>query len=55
MAALAAGITGCSSGGSTSLAPPVEQGDIVISLTDAEGDFVSYTVDVLSLNLKKQR
>ena len=52
LAALAAGITGCSSGGSASL-NPVEEGDIVVSLTDAEGDFVSYTVDVLSLNLKK--
>jgi hypothetical protein len=53
LAALAAGITGCSSGGSASLNPPVDEGDIVISLTDAEGDFVSYTVDVLSLNLTK--
>jgi len=33
--------------------PPIEEGEIVISLTDAAGDFVSYTVDVSSLNLKK--
>jgi len=52
LAALAAGITGCSSGGSAQIAP-LDEGDIVVSLTDAEGDFVNYTVDVLSLNLTK--
>lgn len=30
-----------------------EQGDLVISLTDAPGDFVCYTVDVLSLTLTR--
>ena len=30
-----------------------EEGEIVISLTDAPGDFVSYTVDVLSMNLTR--
>lgn len=30
-----------------------EKGDIVISLTDAKGDFSTYTVDVLSLNLTR--
>ncbi|MBN2242970.1 MAG: DUF4382 domain-containing protein [Acidobacteria bacterium] len=57
LAALALAISGCASGGGTSTgAPPVsgvEEGDIVISLTDAAGDFSSYTVDVLSLNLTK--
>ncbi|MFQ5488485.1 MAG: hypothetical protein ACE5ET_08610, partial [Gammaproteobacteria bacterium] len=30
-----------------------DQGEVVIGLTDAEGDFASYTVDVLSLTLIK--
>ena len=49
---LAVGITGCSSGGTSSVNPPAD-GEIVVSLTDAMGDFVSYTVDVKSLNLTR--
>lgn len=30
-----------------------EQGQVLVSLTDAEGDFVNYTVDVLSIKLQK--
>ena len=46
------GIAGCSSGGS-SYVNPIDEGEIVISLTDTAGDFATYTVDVLSLNLTK--
>ncbi len=42
---------GCSSGDGSSAAD--EQAELVISLTDAEGDFLSYTVDVLSLKMLK--
>ena len=48
----ALGITGCSGGGSSDTAA-ADSGEIVISLTDAKGDFASYTVDVLSLNLTR--
>lgn len=44
------GLIGC--GGSSSDVDD-ENGDIVISLTDAVGDFSTYTVDVTSLNLTK--
>lgn len=54
---LAAGITGCSSGGSSNMGssfpPAADEGDLVVSLTDAAGDFATYTVDVLSLNLTR--
>jgi len=49
---LALGIVGCTSGGSSLTSTP-DDGEIVVSLTDAAGDFASYTVDVLSLNLTK--
>ncbi len=49
---LVTGIGGCSSGGSSSLSA-VDEGEIIVSLTDAAGDFTSYTVDVISLNLTK--
>ncbi|MEJ2108365.1 MAG: DUF4382 domain-containing protein [Acidobacteriota bacterium] len=49
---LALGITGCSSGGSASVNPGTD-GELVVSLTDNPGDFATYTVDVLSLNLAK--
>lgn len=39
---------GCSSGSGD-----VEQGEVTIGLTDAEGDFLSYTVDVTSITLTK--
>ncbi|VAW71175.1 hypothetical protein MNBD_GAMMA10-310, partial [hydrothermal vent metagenome] len=44
-------VYGCSSGSDTTTA----QGDseLVISLTDAEGDFLSYTVDVQSIKMLK--
>ena len=57
LAALALGIAGCASGGASSTSSTylsaVDEGDVVVSLTDAAGDFASYTVDVLSLNLTK--
>lgn len=40
-------LSACDSGNSDS-------GEVVIGLTDAEGDYVSYTVDVASLTLMKQ-
>jgi hypothetical protein len=43
-------LAGCGSGGTDSTA---DSGEVVIGLTDAEGDFHSYTVDVLSLTLTK--
>ena len=46
------GFTGCSSGDADNMAAG-DAGEVVISLTDAAGDFVSYTVDVVSLNLTK--
>ena len=47
---LALGLTGCGKGGESSDAG---NGELSIALTDAEGDFVSYTVDVVSLTLTK--
>jgi hypothetical protein len=46
-------VTGCNggNGGTNTAAESEENGEIVVSLTDAPGDFTSYTVDVLSLNL----
>ena len=43
-------LTGCNNGGNNNAE---ESGQLVVSLTDAPGDFVSYTVDVLSLKLTK--
>lgn len=40
-------------GGGDSAGTGDTSGDVVVSLTDAEGDFGSYTVDVLSLELTK--
>lgn len=45
-----AGISACSNSASTA----ADSGELVVSLTDAEGDFLSYTVDVTSLKLIKQ-
>jgi len=45
------GVYGCSGTDSSSVAD--EQSELIISLTDAEGDFLSYTVDVLSLKMLK--
>jgi hypothetical protein len=48
-------ITGCGGGSDDANSAGGQQqeqyGEIVVSLTDAAGDFVSYTVDVLSMNL----
>jgi hypothetical protein len=51
---LLSGVYGCG-GGSTgdSSGDGGDLGDIAVSLTDAPGDFVTYTVDVLSLTLTK--
>ena len=60
---LGMGLSGCDSGGAPGLGvnendsggssnmSSEENGDITISMTDAAGDFSSYTVDVLSVNL----
>jgi len=48
------GMAGCSTEEGDSASSSAERGDLVISLTDAEGDFTSYTVDVLSLTLTKK-
>ncbi len=42
---------GCSDSGSGKSS--TDSGDLMISLTDAEGDFASYTVDVISITLTK--
>ena len=45
-------IWGCGSGGSSSAGlEGAEDGGVVVSLTDAAGDFLSYTVDVMELTL----
>jgi len=64
--ALAAALGACGgSGGSPSSAAPIgncvpsdpstasECGNVLIALTDADGDFLSYTVDVLSVTLQR--
>ena len=48
------GLMGCSNDSTESASGTTENGELVISLTDAEGDFSSYTVDVLSINLTKK-
>ena len=50
-------LTACGGGGSTGSSTGTgssNEGQVVIGLTDAEGDFHSYTVDVLSLTLTHQ-
>lgn len=56
-----AGLAGCGgSGGSTSQTTPTtpatgsDSGTLLVSITDADGDFVSYSVDVLSVTLRRQ-
>ncbi|PVV11757.1 MAG: hypothetical protein B6D77_06240 [gamma proteobacterium symbiont of Ctena orbiculata] len=46
-------LTGCGGGGSSSEADSGESGKLVIGLTDAPGDFSTYSVDVISLTLTK--
>jgi len=43
-------LTGCGGGGSESQSG---NGEVVISLTDAAGDFATYTVDVVSIKLTR--
>jgi len=55
----AAALAGCGgSGGSTSTvnppAPTPDTGTLLVSITDADGDFVSYSVDVLSVTLQRR-
>ena len=58
---LAFALTACGGGGGSppaaSNGPPtsdcVDCGTTLIAITDADGDFLSYTVDVTSLKLKK--
>ncbi|MCG7993619.1 MAG: DUF4382 domain-containing protein [Candidatus Thiodiazotropha lotti] len=50
-------LAGCGGGGSsdtTSETSTDESGRLVIGVTDAPGDFSSYTVDVVSMTLTKQ-
>jgi hypothetical protein len=59
IALAAAGLAGCGgSGGSTGSAnpPPAtpDTGTLLVSVTDADGDFVSYSVDVLSVTLERR-
>ncbi|MEQ8857989.1 MAG: DUF4382 domain-containing protein [Pseudomonadales bacterium] len=62
LAALAALATlaGCGGGGGSSAVAPVipppaqpDTGDLVVTLTDAEGDFAAYFVDVTSVRLRR--
>ncbi len=46
-------ITACGGGGSSGTNQQ-DNGDVLITLTDAEGDFVTYTLDVLSIRLTRQ-
>jgi hypothetical protein len=60
-ATLLLAVTGCGGGGSDGGAGPFTPsgctssscGDVYLGLTDADGDFLTYTVDVQSLTLKK--
>jgi hypothetical protein len=47
-------IAGCSSSGDSGNASSPTTGQALVSVTDAAGDFISYTVDVQSLTLTKQ-
>jgi hypothetical protein len=59
-ALVVAGLAGCggSSPGSTTgtapSTPDTDNGTLLVSITDADGDFVSYSVDVLSVTLRRQ-
>ncbi len=46
-------LNGCGGGSSESTETVSEKGDLYISLTDATGDFSSYTVDVTAISLVK--
>ncbi len=51
---LSTGLFGCSANGTSGAAANDESGEVLVSLTDAEGDFENYTVDVRSIKLTKQ-
>ena len=56
-AASLAGCGGSGPNGSTGVNPPVptsDTGTLLVSITDADGDFVSYSVDVLSVTLQRR-
>ena len=56
LAAAALALVGCGgSGSSASISPSgcSDCGTLLVGLTDADGDFVSYTVDVLSITLQR--
>lgn len=46
-------LPGCGGGGGGSAAPAAAEGTVLVGLTDADGDFLHYTVDVVSLTLEK--
>lgn len=47
-------LTGCGgSAGNNSAGTETETGDLLITLTDVEGDFLTYTVDVVSITLER--
>ncbi len=58
--AMLAALAGCGGGGGSSAAAPAvpppaqpDTGDLVVTLTDAAGDFVAYIVDVDSIRLRR--
>src|SRR5688572_9153594 len=56
-AASLAGCGGSGPGGSSQLDPPAptaDSGTLLVSITDADGDFVGYSVDVLSVTLQRR-
>jgi hypothetical protein len=57
VALVAATLSGCSGSGdstATPAAPTPDTGTLLVSMTDADGDFVSYSVDVLSVTLERR-
>ena len=44
-------LSACGGGGGSGTGDVSDSGEVIVALTDAEGDFASYTVDVLSLTL----
>ncbi len=59
LALAAAGLAGCSGSGDSASAgnpppPPANTGTLLVSITDADGDFVGYSVDVLSITLQRR-
>src|SRR5690606_3280487 len=66
LAAALLALAACGDGGGVIITPPDDDddppasdctattcGDVQIALTDADGDFLSYTVDVVSIRLEK--